>query len=124
MWMGSQLFIHLKTIHFAAKKEPYSYESIRDGQPKRIFENLLPGNYFQIRYQLLPCVKNQVPQVFKTDMVTFGGVISKVYTDKYSRVIQCWSELDMDEEQNDGRVADSARRTANNTFSWKHKYGT
>ena len=92
----------------AAEKAPHFHESYRDGQRKRIYDGLEPEHYFHYEYQLLPPSKGQQGQSFKTDVVVFGGVVSKVYTEKDCRVVQCWSE----EEQFD---------LSDNHFGWRHK---
>ena len=98
--------------NYAAFKDPYSFKSVRNGQTLRVYENLLPENYFRIQYQL-PCFKNQVPETFKIDVVIFGGVISKVYTENCSQVIECWTKAG-EETEEIGAVP--------NIFGWKHKY--
>eukprot|EP00731_Ephydatia_muelleri_P003298 Em0001g3298a len=66
-----------------------SYETIRDGQRKRIYEAILPDHTFHLEYNLLPSGHESMR--FKTDVVTFG-VVCKVHTDKDSRVIKAWEE--------------------------------
>lgn len=101
------------SIHISlAQKEPYSFEAVREGEAKRIYENLSPEHYFRIQYQLLPSGGSQPAHVFKTDVVNFGGVVTKIYTDKFSRVIQCWPDF---EEEGKGTL------NTTNTFSWRHK---
>ena len=90
-----------------AEKEPHFHESYRDGQRKRIYDDLSPDHFFHYEYQLLP--SGDKGQVFKTDVVLFGGVVSKIYTEKDNRVVQCWRE----EEESEGEGV--------NKFGWRHK---
>ena len=81
------------------EKEPQYYETVRDGQRKRIYEVLEPQHYFHVEYRLLP---GESGRVHGTDVVTFG-VVSKVYTDQDSKVVKTWEE--------DGLTY----------FGWRHK---
>ena len=54
------------------------------------------------------------------DVVIFGGVISKVYTERYSRVIQYWSEPETEEQLVEG--GEAGANSSKNIFSWRHKY--
>ena len=75
---------------FHIAQTPYNcYETIRDGQRKRIYEAILPDHTFHLEYNLLPSGHESMR--FKTDVVTFG-VVCKVHTDKDSRVIKAWEE--------------------------------
>lgn len=100
----------LCSYHSAAEKEPHFHESYRDGQRKRIYDGLAPEHYFHYEYQLLPSTKGQQGQLFKTDVVVFGGVVSKVYTEKDCRVVQCWNEEE-----------DRQLPPRQNHFGWRHK---
>ncbi len=95
-------------VFFVAEKEPHYYETVRDGQRKKIYENLLRSHQYNFRYQLVP---DQGAKVFKTDMVVFGEVVSKIYTDVDTRVIQGCPEGEEDEEGNAPILK----------FCWKHK---
>ena len=97
-----------------AEKEPHFHESYRDGQRKRIYDDLQPQHFFHYEYQLLPARKGQQGQVFKTDVVLFGGVVSKIYTEKDSRVVQCWCEEAR-------REAGGDKEERLNNFGWRHK---
>lgn len=96
-------------------KEPHYHESYRDGQRKRIYEGLPAEHFFHYEYQLLPAGKGQQGQVFKTDVVVFGGVVSKIYTDKDNRVVQCWSESEAEEHQEQEKGGQL------NQYGWRHK---
>lgn len=73
----------------AAGKDTCYRDSVRDGERKRIYESPIPSHHFHVEYRLLP---GKNAQVFKTDVVTFGKVVAKVYTDRDNRVVQCWTE--------------------------------
>ena len=75
---------------------------MRDGRRKKIFENPEPEHHFHLEYQLLP--EGAGAQVFKTDVVSFG-VVSKVYTERDTRVVHCWED---------------GHRTLS-SFGWRHK---
>lgn len=103
----SHVYANDVNYHAVAEKEPHFHESYRDGQRKRIYDGLQPDHFFHYEYQLLPSTgKGQQGQVFKTDVVLFGGVVSKIYTEKDNRVVQCWREEGEEEE---------------NKFGWRHK---
>ena len=109
------LDIGLMEFTYTAEKEPHFHESYRDGQRKRIYDGLQPEHFFHYEYQLLPPHKGHQGQVFKTDVVLFGGVVSKIYTDKDSRVVQCWVE-ECEQEQSRGKEDERV-----NSFGWRHK---
>lgn len=94
---------------YIADKEDIYRESVRDGERKRIYESPTPDHFFHIEYRLLP---GKSAQTFKTDVVTYGNVVAKVYTDRDNRVVQCWS----DEVESDGESSLNL-----NYFGWKHK---
>lgn len=98
------------------EKEPHYYETIRDGQRKKIYEGLPHTHHIHFRYKLLPAEEGGSPKIFKTDMVTFGGVVSKIYTDTDTRVIQGLPEV-FEEKEEDGTV------TSKNIykFCWRHR---
>lgn len=63
----------------------------------------------------------------KTDVVTFG-VVSKVYTEKDTRVVQCWEEVEEsgggEEEEREGEPEEeqeSERCKRKSHFGWRHK---
>lgn len=101
---------------YLVEKEPHYYETVRDGQRKKIYEALPHTHHFHFRYQLLASEEDDGPKTYKTDMVTFGGVISKIYTDLDTRVVQGLPE-EFEEKAKDGDV------TSKNIFKfcWKHK---
>ena len=103
-----------------AEKEPHFHESFRDGQRKKIYDGLAPEHYFHYEYQLLPTKKGHQGQVFKTDVVVFGGVVSKVYTDKDNRVVQCWSTEEA-ESGEEGAESGGEGCLKLNHFGWRHK---
>ena len=98
------------------EREPHYYENMRDGQRKKIYESLPHTHHFHFRYQLLPAEEDETPKIFKTDMVTFGGVVSKVYTDVDTRVIQGWPE-EVEERGENGAV--TSKRI--HKFCWRHR---
>lgn len=95
-------------VHVAEKDLPYR-ESVRDGEKKRIYESPISNHHFHLEYQLLP---GKNAQVFKTDVMTFGNVVAKVFTDKDNRVVQCWTEEEREEAEGDTKL---------NHFGWRHK---
>ena len=110
-------------------KEPSYYETVRDGQRKRIYENLPRSNQFNFRYQFL--LRNQeeqsVAKTFKTDMVVFGEMVSKIYTDVDTRVIQgCPVQAESAGSEEEGEEEEEEEEEGrNNTilkFCWKHRY--
>ena len=65
-------------------------------------------------------------------MVTFGDVVSKVYTDTDTRVVQCWTEQSKEEEGEGGgggegeggrgsMAGSGGVRRKTNYFAWRHK---
>ena len=73
----------------------------------------------------------------KSDAVTFG-VVSKVYTEKDTRVVKCWEEEE-DEEEDEGEEEEEERggegdeeqaeggktgKKKRAHFGWRHKYET
>ena len=68
------------------------YDTIRDGQRKRIYDATPPDHTFHLEYNLVPSGLSQHEGArYKTDVVTFG-MVCKVHTDKDSRVIKAWEE--------------------------------
>ena len=68
----------------------------------------------------------------KSDAVTFG-VVSKVYTEKDTRVVKCWEEEeDEGEEEEEERggegdeqaEGDKTGKKKRAHFGWRHKYET
>ena len=84
----SSLFDSLLSPYPAAKSVPQFRETYREGQLKRIYDNPSPEHHFHVEYRLLPGCGSGV---HRTDVVTYG-VVSKVFTEKDSRVVKCWEE--------------------------------
>lgn len=106
-----------KIIFFTiAEKEPQYYETVRDGQRKKIYESLSHSHHYHLRYQLLPHREDQDAKTFKTDMVVFGGVVSKIYTDVDTRVLQGWPEESV-EKGEDGNPVSNLHK-----YCWRHRY--
>lgn len=110
---------------FLAEKPPQYYETLRDGQHKRIYENLPHTNQFHLSYQLLPPQENQLVKVFKTDMVVFGDVVSKIYTDIDTRVVQGYPDDDDDDVDDRGskEEKDGDKNPGHGLYKycWRHR---
>lgn len=112
-----------------AKKTPLYFETVRDGQHKKIYENLPHTHHFHFSYQLLPSQDQQPAKIFKTDVVVFGGIVSKVYTDIDTRVIQgcpddddpCDSEEGEGNKEEKGEKKEGEKPPPSLRYSWKHR---
>ena len=81
--------VHVHIISPTAEKFPHLKESLREQQPKVIYENPTAQHHFHLEYQLLPGVDQSC---YKTDVVVYGGVVAKVFTDSDARVVRTWEE--------------------------------
>ena len=107
-----------------------------------MFDSPAPEHHFHLQYQLLPTGhggsgagdEGGRGEVSKSDVVTFG-VVSKVYTEKDTRVVKCWEEDAEGERQGDGEKEEESKGgggTENEEemdkkvktrlhFGWRHK---
>ena len=119
-----------------AEHTPQFHYCHRNGEKKRVFDSPPPEHYFHLQYQLLPSTcsdgssteEDGERQMSKSDVVTFG-VISKVYTEKDSRVLRCWEEEGKEDQQpgeEDGgdhneQDKEGKRSKKRTHFGWRHK---
>lgn len=138
--VDARMFIQPQTMCFLpfaisafspAKHAPHYQHCHRNGEKKRIYDSPTPEHYFHLQYQLLPDGYEEVEGMggrSKTDVVTFG-VASKIYTEKDTRVVQCWEEVDESGEEEEGeregelreeeQEAEKCKRRSH--FGWRHK---
>ena len=117
-----------------AEHTPHFQQCYRSGEKKRVIDSPSPEHYFHLQYQLLPVGYGEERGrggVSKSDVVTFG-VVSKVYTERDSRVVRCWEEREDNEVENkeeEGRGGDLEEERketekiskGRSHFGWRHK---